>query len=284
MQTATHRRIALLAACLFSASLNAVIIDKRVTIQPIFISNGTVTANPNGHLFESETDKIWSQAGIDVRFLAPATIVNASFYNIRSSAFSPGTAITLQALTQSANNGESSDPSVLNLYFVNTIDGSSSVYGYTLQTSAPFGFVDAQNGISIANSAFAHAGGLGMRDIIAHELGHSLGLFHGIDELGNTVASGPLNLMTASIYPTTISDIFPDGADLSQLNQAQIDRARSITEFVKTLPVNEHYEYTPVPEPALVSSFAALGAGLLGLIRARKRKLGREEKRKIALA
>jgi hypothetical protein len=56
----------------------------------------------------------------------------------------------------------------------------------------------------------------GRIDVFAHELGHVFGLGH--NDLG---AGGALNLMTTGgsrTLPTTIGDLFPDGAQLDQLN------------------------------------------------------------------
>lgn len=233
------------------SALNAqILIEYRITVQPIRISNGFQTANPNIAFFEAETDKIWSQAGIDVAFLAPVTYTSAEFFNINSGS---GTG-SLTKLRTTANAGQNADPSVINMWFVNLIDGSASNLGFSAQSSAFGGGVTVtENGIAIANSTFTVNSGNGARDTLAHELGHNLGLRHATHG-----ASGQLNLMSSTTFPPNgLADITPDGGKYGQLTPAQIEQARSVSDFV--IPVTPYYI---VPEPAFTSVAIA---GLLGI-------------------
>ena len=60
------------------AGAASVPIDKKVTIQPILV----VGSMPAADWFEPETDKIWAQAGIDVKFLPLATYDSSIYLGI----------------------------------------------------------------------------------------------------------------------------------------------------------------------------------------------------------
>jgi len=104
---------------------------------------------------------------------------------------------------------------VVRLFFVKQIDGSNSNLGFTLQSGLSLDIygnpnINQRTAIAIADSAFTS----GIVDVIAHEIGHALGLNH--TTLG---AGGALNLMTAGGSKTaiySIHDIYPEGlaADL----------------------------------------------------------------------
>ena len=107
---------------LFSvAPLQSVEITHRVTVQPIIVYSGEESANPTAELFEAETDKILAQAGIDVHFKSVVTVTNSLYFDLSSDIRHPN---SLHSLAQSSGNGASADPSVLNLWFVNSIDNN----------------------------------------------------------------------------------------------------------------------------------------------------------------
>lgn len=222
--------------------LQAALIDHRVTVQPIVVcsTDGLECANPAAPVFEAETDKIWAQAGIDFRFLPALAYSNTVYLDVTSNPFA---ADSLLSLAGGAAHGQSPDPRVINLWFVKTIDGSPSVYGYSLQTTEAYGMIFPQNGACVADSAFAYAAGKGMRDIVAYEVARNLGLDN--DTLG--ASADPLNLMkTRGPYPSGLEDIFPDGAGYGHLTPEQIAMARR-TPFAVALPASEWYEYPPTP-------------------------------------
>jgi hypothetical protein len=105
-----------------------------------------------------------------------------------------------------------------------------------------------ENGVTIANSAFAYGGGAGMRDIFAYEVARNLGLdndtFGATNDLKNLMKlSGP--------YPTSITNIFPDGLAYCHLTTSQISRARA-AKFAVNLAENEQYEYPTIHNTAPV--------------------------------
>ena len=228
--------LSLVCAAWPGSAFAQVIIDRRVTSQPIRVANddGSDLSNPGMVFNESAVDLIWSQAGIDVEFL-PATQYNSSLYNDVVSG--PTTANNYYVKLIALSGQQHADPLVVNLYFVDTIN-SGGAYGWALI---------GQNGMVVSDQ------GVNRLDTISHELGHNLGLDHG--DLG---AGGALNLMTGSVSPpSSLDDIYPNGQDKSQLTSQQISAAR-FSNFAAEI---DPFTYTVVPEPA--STAAAVGAGLL---------------------
>jgi hypothetical protein len=198
----------------------AVPVDKRVRIQPIQVcsDDGLDRANTNLVLFREETAKIWAQAGLNIEFLPWLEFRSSLFLTIEAAVGYPN---SFMKLAGDPGHAQHPDPTVINLWFVKSISGGP-YFGLSQQT-IPNGA--DRNGIAIANLSFPER-----RDVIAHELGHNLGLNH--TTFG---ASGETNLMSVSRQvPATASDIFPDGAGLDHLNASQIAQARS-TSFTPTI-------------------------------------------------
>lgn len=186
-------------------------------VQPIRVCDdgGIVCAQAN--FFEAITDKIWEQADIDVRFL-PLNQLNSSTYLSTTSNEFADLSFSGGPGAFGRNPASTSTQGPINLWFVDEIESSAGLLQFG---NAWVGF----NGVVISDDIFSFNNGAGRIDVIAHELGHNLGLRH------TTFGAGPANNLLSSgavrTVPTTINDIFPDGNRLSQLTSQQITQAQS---------------------------------------------------------
>jgi hypothetical protein len=186
-------------------------IDKRIYIQPIAVcsDDGTIRANSGLELYSEVTRKVYAQAGVDIQFL-PWRYYSNSFF-LDASTSSGGNGYLTLSRTVGAQQSETN--SVMNVYFVRTID-SGNVYGasYISLTN------DYRTGLAIADISFTN----NKRDIIAHELGHNLALDH--TTLGCT---GATNIMWSSpTVPSSAANVYPDGQQLLYLTPSQIAQIR----------------------------------------------------------
>ena len=211
-----------------------------IVVQPISICNdaGGDCSNSGGQYFETETDKIWNQADIDISFLPMVEFHSTAFQDINTSEFN--------SLASTPGHGQHVTSTVLNMWFLDEID-AGAVSGLA--------FVGG-NGVAIANRVFTDADGAGRRDTIAHEIGHNLGLAHTLESDHRLMADGSIRLI-----PTSPVNIFPDGVGVSQLTQAEINTAL-------TSPL-----VVPVPEPAAFASLALLLCGLFAFRRRATRQV-----------
>lgn len=212
-------------ACADSALIvnSSLPITKRVTlnISRTALDNGSSPAMVFGNAeqradIETKIDQIWAQAGIDVDFLPTIAPFNDTFAHRGDDGDNPRSSIDIYRIFDDAEDYAGvvhSDPSVLNIIFVDVVPqfpplGDWSAAGL------------AWNG---ANGIIAYTGdnllaSSGNREVIAtvvaHEIGHNLGLPH--------TPNGQANLMS------------PMGTT-QQLTAEQISTVLKSTAYVKPL-------------------------------------------------
>lgn len=268
-------------------------IDKRLTVQPIHVTDGAFIANDALNYFEAETNKIWAQAGIEVDFLSPIYYSSAAARVLAPSSIgadslgelsqTPGEAWALPGIE-----GSTLGSQVVRMFFVESL--GSGVLGYAFQSGYnlnPTSVHDQGLFAAVSDSAFTFNSGNGRRDVIAHELGHilAIGGYETADHIDGLGSGAPTNLMTAGssrLSPSSLDDIYPDGGGYDQLTgstsdpllddplQYQIARARLMP--VLTDLANP-YTYSPVPEPSHIAALTGtLALAVAGIQRRRRRQ------------
>jgi len=229
-------RLALLAGSiglLSGARASAATIDRSFNVQIVRICNDAGTVCAATPYFPAETTKIYAQAGIAPIFLPIQDLNKSSILN--------GTngieAISMAAFGCASPCAPLS--TTLYAFFANTLD--STFYG-----NAWLG----DNGSALDASLITNFNsGIGRRDTFAHELSHNLGLDH-YDVANNLMASGGVRAV-----PSSVADITPDGAQLSQLTASQIATMRSSRfVFANDLPGTKVPAHLP-----LLGAVAAFG-------------------------
>jgi hypothetical protein len=169
-------------------------ITHKVTVQPIVVSttDGSSTATFFGNaaqksIIEGLIDDIWAQAGIDIDFLNETSYNDDFAYSGTSSPRPTSDLSTIVNAGDLAGAGNA-NPLVLDMYLVNVAAG----FSYTsLNTANGLAFVGG-NGITQfvgSNLLTFTAGQEVIASVVAHEIGHNLGLPH-IVEAENLMQAG----------------------------------------------------------------------------------------------
>jgi Metallo-peptidase family M12B Reprolysin-like/PEP-CTERM motif len=191
---------------------------------------------------EGLVDDIWAQAGIDIAFQPGVVSYDDSFALTGTSSPRPTSDLTQIVLdANAAGNVLDPDPLVLDVFFVEVVPGFSFTSDNTANGLAYVG----ANGIAMFTGSSLltfQTGREAVASVLAHEIGHNLGLSHVVEDENLMQAGGSPNLG-------------------ERLDATQISTALSSAYSTLIVPV-------PEPSPALL---LAVGLALLAF-RSRRRR------------
>lgn len=160
-------------------------------------------------IIEAHIDTIWSQVGVDIQWLTATTYINDFAYEGTSGSNNPRPTSDLSTINTSAGAPpKSTVPAVLNMFFVDIVPGFSFT---TENTANGLAFVDG-NGVTQFvgdNLLTFEAGREVIASVVAHEIGHNLGLPHLVQAENLMQAGGspnPGERLTAADRITILTD------------------------------------------------------------------------------
>lgn len=243
--------LALVCSLLCGAGAHAV----PLFLQPIQVCNDSGSDCAEAGYFQNETKKIWAQAGIELNFLDVAQIYDSGLLNVSTdghpgSVGAPSFLDLLNAGKATVNDWEISG--IINLFFTQALNewivepDTFAAYGWACGGGSATPACGSSPAIFVSDRVFNET----RTDTIAHELGHTLGLFHtNLDPAFSTSPSD--NLMTAGgdgrVPPTSLNDIYPDGSRLSKLAASQIQTALTSDYLSKEVVLP-----SPIPAPPTI--------------------------------